>query len=367
VAAGTADGVVQIWGAVSGDELTSIRGQTGGVTALAFSRGGSNLAVGTGAGRARMVDANDGSGGRMSQTFSEAVTSVAFSPNGLLVGSGAADGSVALYSLINAADEPLVDSRLDGPVAGVAFEVNGGLLLAAGGATLRAWDVFEGSVSASAQSEGGLISAATRGPNGTELAYAGADGVVRAWNPSSGGQRVITQGSGAPLTALAFSTDGQLMATADAGGVLIWDVATGQLLAAPWVSEGEVIYSLAFSPDGRLLLSGSDPGGAIVWAVPPGAQPAAETTPSTAAPDANPAPVTVACAITAGGNVNLRGGPGTGFAIVATLSAGQSADVVGQTTGNDGMTWYRLAQDAWVRADIVNAPAACQSAPAVSP
>ncbi len=69
------------------------------------------------------------------------------------------------------------------------------------------------------------------------------------------------------------------------------------------------------------------------------------------------------CEVSSTGTVNLRTGPGTNFDRAGTLSAGESFEVVGQTAGTDGFTWYELENDAWVREDIVNLQGDCGSIP----
>jgi WD40 repeat protein len=65
---------------------------------------------------------------------------------------------------------------------------------------------------------------------------------------------------------IAFSADGRLLATAQDHTVAVWDVATGKRLNALPAHQGTV-YSLAFTPDGASVVSGSEDGAAIVWDV----------------------------------------------------------------------------------------------------
>lgn len=69
------------------------------------------------------------------------------------------------------------------------------------------------------------------------------------------------------------------------------------------------------------------------------------------------------CTITTLSGINLRGGPGTNFAQVGTLSSGQDVTAVGQATGGDGFIWWHLADDAWVRSDLVAADTGCDQLP----
>jgi hypothetical protein len=67
------------------------------------------------------------------------------------------------------------------------------------------------------------------------------------------------------------------------------------------------------------------------------------------------------CIISTSVNANLRQGPSTLFPETAVLEAGESAAVIGQTNGIEGMIWWQLDEDAWVRADVVDAGLNCDS------
>jgi len=72
------------------------------------------------------------------------------------------------------------------------------------------------------------------------------------------------------VTSVAFSPDGRLLASGSWGGTIIrlWDVASGQLVRT---LEGHTsrVHSVAFAPDGHLLASGSGDGTIRLWGVAP--------------------------------------------------------------------------------------------------
>lgn len=71
------------------------------------------------------------------------------------------------------------------------------------------------------------------------------------------------------------------------------------------------------------------------------------------------------CEASAGGDVNQRSGPGTNFDRAGTLPAGTALQVVGQSTGADGLIWWQLENDNWVREDVVNVVGDCANIPEV--
>lgn len=71
------------------------------------------------------------------------------------------------------------------------------------------------------------------------------------------------------------------------------------------------------------------------------------------------------CRVNLYGTVNLRGGPGTTYAVVGTLSPGMNTAIDGQAAGNDGFVWWRLESGAWVRADVTGVTGFCAAVPEV--
>jgi WD40 repeat protein len=115
-------------------------------------------------------------------------------------------------------------------------------------------------------------------PDGKQLVSGSNDKTVRVWDLETGKTVRIIRGESAPgdwgvIFAMALSPDGRWLAvggylsTADRGvasAVRLHDLASGKLEAV-LKGHDNVVYGLAFSPDGKRLISGSGDNTAIIW------------------------------------------------------------------------------------------------------
>jgi WD40 repeat protein len=90
-------------------------------------------------------------------------------------------------------------------------------------------------------------------------------GGVKIWDVETGGVRNLT-GHLAPVSSVAFSPDGKLLLTGgQAGEMKLWDVATGTPRTTLWGRPRAEVWALAYSSDGKPFASGSDDGTIKLW------------------------------------------------------------------------------------------------------
>ena len=77
------------------------------------------------------------------------------------------------------------------------------------------------------------------------------------------GTGILTSGDGASVDSVAYSPDGKILATGSGDGIVrLWDVATQQQIGVPLGNFrlANLIESVAFSPDGKIVAAASQDG-----------------------------------------------------------------------------------------------------------
>jgi len=143
-----------------------------------------------------------------------------------------------------------------GRVFSVAFAPDGKTLLAgAWDGSIRLWDVATGKELRQFSGHRGWVWSVVFSPDGRTFASGGKDKIIRIWDTATGKELRRLEGHQTMIGQLAFAPDGKTLASRDWGQSLrLWDAATGREVRR--IDPRSGIYSLAFSPDGKLLAYG---------------------------------------------------------------------------------------------------------------
>jgi len=282
LASGGTDYTVRLWDVASGQVVQTLRHRDG-LYSVAFSPDGKILAS---AGVEHVVRLWDVENGRVLRTLphDDELMAVAFSPDGMLLAAGGYDNQIYLWGVPPtveqtpaAADDQVINigtvSRLekmttfdmpDSFVNTIAFSPDSRTLITGDrNGEVLLWDrkTWQKTTCLPAQSNPAADQAnqvwfwGTLGlsPNGSIIVTAyGDDGAITGRDRE--GQELFTFSYGERVYSVSFSPDGKVLAV---GGlmndVIIFDLETRQTVA-DLVADHEYITNLVFSPDGQTLL-----------------------------------------------------------------------------------------------------------------
>jgi WD40 repeat protein len=251
-----------------GDRLAfdAILPETAPSHCLAFHPAGRILAAGLANGNVQLRDALDGHVLRTIKAHAGRVTSLDFSPDGKVLASAGADRLVALWDPADGHQLGLLKNFTDSPRC-VVFSPDSKLLATVGDwgeLRIELWNVATKHVVRTMTTRGATYCAAFS-RDGRELFTGGIDNVIRVWDVEKGTVRREQMAHAGYVLGLVISPDGSRLASCGVDGtVKIWDVATGEELQSLKPSGG-FVYGVAFSPDGWRLAAGNFSGFLSVW------------------------------------------------------------------------------------------------------
>ena len=188
------------------------------------------------------------------------VHSVAFSPDGTILASASYDSTVKLWNV--STREHSATLRHGKNVKSVSFSPDG-TTVASGARDVKLWNVSTKENVATLEGHAARVSSVSFSPDGTLLAsgadaseYSLGDRTVKLWDVAARTNIATLEGHRRKITSVAFSPDGATLASVDYIYVLkLWDVATRTNIAT---LENASARSVAFSSDGMTLASPGD-------------------------------------------------------------------------------------------------------------
>jgi len=270
------DETIQVRNAISGALARTLPGHTDYVSAITFSADSTVLASGGGAldPTIKLWRLSDGAVLHTISATTNGVTALAFSPDGTILASGGdcTERSIQLWNATNGVLLRTLAGHTNG-VTALAFSPDGNFLASGGRRfdnVIKIWSVTNGTLTQSLYGHSNNIESVAFAPNGGCVA-AGSSGTnaLKVWQLSDGSSRNFGSGTN-PVFAVVFSPDGATLAAVDQNTVQFWNVAA-KTLNQTYTQETVRPSSIAYSPNGNLLLCGREDGTVTMSTNSPGA------------------------------------------------------------------------------------------------
>jgi eukaryotic-like serine/threonine-protein kinase len=262
---GIRDNTVRVWDAATGQELLTLKGHTAPVTSLSFSPDGKRIVSGGWNGTLKVWDAATSQETPTRRGHTDGVTNVAYSSDGKRIISGSLDGTLKVWDAATGQETLTLNGHM-GPICPLGFSRDGKRIVSAGSdGTLKFWDAATGQEMATLKGYMGGVTSMAYSPDAKRIVSGSPVNTLNVWDAAS--QKTFTlKGHTAPASSVAFSTGGKRIVSGSLDGTLkVWDAATGQELLTIEAHAGRVV-SVAFSPDEKRIVSAScnspDGGGA---------------------------------------------------------------------------------------------------------
>jgi WD40 repeat protein len=270
-AGGKGNSAAYVWDVQTGAPLQTLK-HDGPVLSVAFSPNGRWIATGSADHTARLWDAATGLQlgapfvHQPGATVAANVRHVSFSPDSRRLLTVGGNRFARVFDV--ARHEEVFPSGLNhlALVNSAAFSHDGKLIATAGGSTfVRVWDAATGKQLKEFEGTGQVNDLAFS-PDDTMIATAGSnDTLARVWDLAKGSSVAIITAHRGDVTSVDFTPDGQSVVTAGRDKKALMAQTTGGIPQASLVGHRGAIVGASVSPDGKLIATASEDGTARLW------------------------------------------------------------------------------------------------------
>lgn len=273
LASSSPDGTTRLWDVVSGQEIYSLTIYS---RSIGFSPDGKLLAGGSNNGSIRLWDVESGKEVRSIEASYRSLKSLSFSPDGKILASGDDAEDIRLWD-VESGKNLKTFARHSFGFERVAFSNDGKVLAHTGYVSnkFKLWKLGDNIELVTLKVGGTFVRPLSISPEGKILATA-SEKAIELWDVESG-KELRTLVNSAAVTQMTFSPDGKILAAGTATSIHIpgagssdneiklWEVESGKELNT--IKHTLNVYSISFSPDGKMLASGSAHRIVMLWDV----------------------------------------------------------------------------------------------------
>lgn len=270
---GSNDSTIKLWNIKTGQSLRTLVGYNDGFKTLTFNANQQLLATGGHDKKIKLWSLQSGECAATLTGHTSWIWSAALSRDGQLLASVSSDCTVRVWQVETGRCIHVLRKHTN-LVMSVAFSPDD-RLIASGSSdqTVRLWDRYTGECCQVLMHACQVWSVACAAVPGSSvqsrrsvLASGGDDTIVRLWDMASGECMKELAGHTGAVWSVAFSPSGRLLASGCHDQTIrIWDVQTGECLKV--LSSQASVWAVEFSPDEKRLASGGDDKTTSLWDV----------------------------------------------------------------------------------------------------
>jgi WD40 repeat protein len=260
---GSRDKAIRFWSLATGEllqvfagrSLWTGEGHSDRISTLVFSPDGETLASGSDDGTIKWWDLTTRELIYTLPSHGWGISALAFRPAGYVLACGSRDGLIQLWDLDK---ETLITnlSKHEEPVSALIFHPHQRTLISSSyDKTIRLWDLQTGELTQTIVGHVNRVNSIALSPDYRTLISASGDKTLKLWDLDFLEQRKVIAAHKRPVTCLAVHPTHPLFASGSEDSTIkLWNLETGDRLCTLKNFWG--INALAFSPDGKTLVSG---------------------------------------------------------------------------------------------------------------
>lgn len=237
--------------------LRTFSGHTGVIGDAVWSPDGLLLASGAADHKIYLWERETGERLKEIEGHKDLIDSLAWSPDGRILASASADHTICLWESATGALLQTLKGHYDG-VTSVSWAPNAPILASSSrDKSIRLWDTETGELLITLEHHKGPVYSVAWSPNGRMFASASFDQTICIWDGRNADLIRSIESHGGAVTTLAWAPDSNVIASGCADNTIhFWSVLTGQPLTT-LKGHTDSILCVRYSPDGRLLASKS--------------------------------------------------------------------------------------------------------------
>jgi eukaryotic-like serine/threonine-protein kinase len=267
IVSGGYDGKIRIWDAVTGKEIKVLVGHKGPVQSVAISKDGQFIVSGSWDKTIKIWNTESGQEVKTMSGHKDIVWCVALSPDGKVIASvSPGDTVVRLWDAKTGKELISLRGHKSG-IDQVVFSPDGKFIISGDNlGDIKFWDTTTYQELYSFHAHDGVILGIAVKHDGSQIASVGGwDNEVRVWDTKTRTLAMTMRGHISRVESVAFSQDGKRIVSGGSDNTIrVWSVATGKELL---VLRGhqDTIGTVTFSPDDECIMSGSDDDTIRLW------------------------------------------------------------------------------------------------------